>query len=61
MLFKIVALKNFSLFTGKHLHCTKSEEILNGKIHFFRSAVRDCNAGLFSVNTAKFLRTAFFK
>ena len=46
MFFKIGVLKNFALFTGKHL-CW----------NFFLIKLQVCN---FLVNIAKFLRTAFF-
>ena len=56
MFLKIGALRNFAMFTGKHL-CWR---VFSIKLQTLRPATlfkRDFNTGL--VNIAKFLRTAF--
>ena len=58
MFFKTAALKNFAIFTGKNLSWSLFLIKFQDKsLHFY--LIRDSNTGVFSVNIAKFLRTAF--
>ena len=60
LFFKIGALKNFAIFTGKSLYCT----YFLIKLQAWKTAVllkRDSNTANFLVNIAKFLRTPILK